>query len=202
MFKRKPRSYSQMASDMVYPRGGWLRAAQYALHRLRRLPDQPHRIGRGVAAGALMSFTPLFGLHLVGSMALAWAIGGNMLASVIGSFVGNPVTIPIIAVTSLGLGRWMLGVEGSMAPAAIFEAFAAAGRQLAHNALAAFDGRTAEWDRLAHFMETIFLPYLVGGLGPGLLAAVAFHYMTVPLVSAYHARRAARLARKPPPDGA
>lgn len=181
---------------MVYPRGGWLRAVQYTMHRLRRLPDQPHRIGRGVAAGVFISFTPLFGFHLIGAMGLALALRGNVLASVIGSFVGNPVTIPIIAVLSMGLGRWMLGVHGSMTPVAIFDAFSAAGKQLAHNAMSIFDHRVAEWDRLAHFFETIFLPYLVGGLGPGILAAVAFHYMTVPLVEAYHTRRAASRARK------
>ena len=41
MFRRKPRSYSQMASDIVYPRGGWWRAIKYRVHRLRRLPDPP-----------------------------------------------------------------------------------------------------------------------------------------------------------------
>ena len=196
MFKRKPRSYSQRASDIVYPRGGWGRAIQYTLHRVRRLPDQPHRIGRGVAAGVFISFTPLFGIHLLGAMAVGWAIGGNVLAAVIGSLVGNPVTIPFIAVLSLRLGRWMLGVEGSMAPTAIFEAFSQATRQLTHNVLSIFDERVAHWDRLGHFWDTIFLPYLVGGFGPGLLTAIAFHYMTVPLVRRFQARRAEGLARR------
>lgn len=196
MFKRNPRSYSQMASDMVYPRGGWLRAVQYVMHRLKRLPDQPQKIGRGVAAGVFISFTPLFGLHLIGAMGLALAMRGNVLASVIGSFVGNPVTIPFIAVMSLGVGRKMLGVEDSMTPAAIFDSFSAAGKQLAHNCMAILDHRVAEWDRLSHFFDTIFLPYLVGGLVPGLIAAIAFHYLTVPLVEAYHTRRAGARARK------
>ena len=48
MFKRrKPRSYSQLATEMIYPRGGWRRASQYVMHRIRRLPDQPQRIARG-----------------------------------------------------------------------------------------------------------------------------------------------------------
>lgn len=185
-----------MASDIVYPRGGWLRAGQYALHRLRRLPDQPHRIGRGVAAGAFISFTPLFGFHLLGAMGLALAIRGNVLASVIGSFVGNPLTLPFIAVVSTGLGRRMLGVEGRMTPGAIFEAFSSAGRQILHNMMSVFDHRVAEWDRLHDFAQQIFLPYLVGGLIPGLITAAVFHYTTVPLVKAYHQRRVERLARR------
>ena len=185
-----------MASEMVYPRGGWSRAMRYIVHRLRRLPDPPHRVGRGVAAGVFISFTPLFGLHLVGSIGLAWAIRGNLLAAVIGSLIGNPVTIPLIALMSVAMGRWLLGIEGSIAPAAIFEAFASASRQLSHNLMAAFDGRAAEWDRLGNFFDTVFLPYLVGGLGPGLVTAIAFHHVTVPLVKAYQRRRTARLARR------
>lgn len=196
MFKRKPRSYSQLASDMVYPRGGWSRAVQYLVHRVRRLPDQPHRVARGFAAGTFVSFTPMFGLHLLGGMALAWAVRGNVLAGVLGTMVGNPLTIPFIAVMSVGLGRRMLGIEGSMAPRAILDEFSAAGTQLAQNVMTLFDGRAAEWDRLAHFAQTILLPYFVGGLIPGLIAALIGHALTVPLVRAYHNRRAARMARR------
>lgn len=196
MFRRKPRSPTQRMGDMVYPRGGWLRAAQYTWHRLRRLPDAPHRIGRGIAAGVFVSFTPLFGLHLFGSMALAWAIGGNVLAGVIGSFVGNPVTIPFIALMSLALGRWILDIEGRLTPIAIFDAFAVAGRQLTGNLLSPWSGDPMEWDQLYAFGRDIFLPYLIGGIVPGLTAAIVCHYLTVPLVEAYHRRRDARLRRR------
>ncbi|KGJ14198.1 hypothetical protein IX57_16115 [Paracoccus sanguinis] len=202
MFRRKPRSYSQMASDIVYPRGGWWRAIKYRVHRLRRLPDPPQRVARGVAAGVFISFTPLFGLHVVGAMALALAIRGNVLASVIGSFVGNPLTIPVIAVVAITLGRWMLGQGGSIDPMLILEAFSGATRQFLRNLLAVLDGRPAEWDRLVDFAQAVFLPYMVGGLIPGLIAALLFHRLTVPLVEVYHQRRLARRARKARAEGA
>lgn len=195
MFRRKPRSYARIASDMVYPPGGWWRAMLYTLHRLRRLPDRPHRIARGVAAGVFVSFTPLFGFHLFVSMALAWAMGGNVLASVIGSLFGNPLTLPFIAAVSMGLGRWMLGIEGHLGPVAILDSFTAAGRQLLQNMMALLHGRESEWDRLEAFSHEILVPYLAGGLLPGLITALAFYYGTVPLVEAYHARRVERLAR-------
>lgn len=196
MFKRKPRSYSQMASDIIYPRGGWSRAAQYVVHRIRRLPDQPGRIGRGIAAGVFISFTPFFGAHLIGGIALAWMLRGNLLASVLGTLIGNPVTIPIIAVMSVSLGRWMLGIHGGMSPGVIMAAFSAASGQLWHNFMSIFDGRVAEWDRLEAFFNGIFLPYLVGGLIPGIAAALISYYMTVPLVRAYHNRRAQKASRQ------
>jgi len=196
VFKRKPRSYSQMASDIIYPRGGWSRAAQYVVHRIRRLPDQPGRIGRGIAAGVFISFTPFFGAHLIGGIALAWMLRGNLLASVLGTLIGNPVTIPIIAVMSVSLGRWMLGIHGGMSPGVIMAAFSAASGQLWHNFMSIFDGRVAEWDRLEAFFNGIFLPYLVGGLIPGIAAALISYYMTVPLVRAYHNRRAQKASRQ------
>lgn len=196
MFKRKPRSYSQMASDMVYPRGGWLRAGQYMVYRMRRLPDNPQRIGRGVAAGVFISFTPLFGIHLLGGMALAWLTGGNILASVFGGFLGNPVTIPFIAIMSVSLGRWMLGIDGSASAGGILAAFSSATNELISNLMAVFDGRTVHWEDLANFFEVIFLPYLVGGFLPGVAAAILAHYLTVPVVTAYHKRRIQQMRKR------
>lgn len=196
MFKRKPRSYSRMLGEFVYPRGGWSRAAQYLAHRMGRLPDQPHRIARGFAAGTFINFTPLFGFHLLGALALAWVLRGNLLAAVLGTFIGNPVTIPFMAMLSMALGRWMLGVKGSMAPAAILNAFTAAGSQLTHNFMAIFDGRVAQWDQLQTFFQAIFLPYLVGSIIPGLVSALIAHHLTVRVVQGYQRHRAARLARR------
>lgn len=195
MFRRKPRSYAQIASNMVYPRGGWWRAALYTLHRLRRLPDGPHRIGRGVAAGVFVSFTPLFGIHLFASMGLAWLVGGNVLASVIGSLIGNPLTFPLIAALSLGIGRRLMGIEGHLGPVAILDSFSAAGRELLQNGMALLHGRDSQWGQLGAFLREIMVPYLIGGALPGLALAMLFYFITVPLVQAHHARRTQRLAR-------
>ena len=119
MFKRrKPRSYSQLATEMIYPRGGWRRASQYVMHRIRRLPDQPQRIARGFAAGLFVSFTPFFGFHFMMAALVAWIIRGNIVAALLGTFVGNPLTFPFIAVLSVTLGRRMLDVEGTLQPPA------------------------------------------------------------------------------------
>ena len=39
----------------------------------------------------------------------------------------------------------------------------------------------------------VFLPYLVGGIGPGLVCAVVFYFVLNPLIRAYQERRRARL---------
>ncbi|WP_417629387.1 DUF2062 domain-containing protein [Paracoccus pacificus] len=197
MFKRRnPKTYVQMATEMVYPRGGWRRAGTYVVHRLRRLPDQPQKIGRGTAAGMFVSFTPFFGFHFLSAAAVAWIIRGNILAALLGTFLGNPLTTPFIALTSVTLGRWMLGVEGALSPGGIFRAFARASEDLTHNITSIFTSQEAHWDGLYLFFHDIFLPYLVGGLIPGLIASVIVYYVTVPVIRAYHRRRAKLMAAR------
>lgn len=188
-----------MASDMIYPRGGWRRAGTYVLHRVRRLPDQPHRIGRGVAAGVFVSFTPLFGFHFLSAAACAWLIGGNILAALLATFVGNPITFPLIAMMAVSLGRELLGLNGSLGPQQIFAEFSAASGELWHNIRAPFSPEDAHWGHLAEFFQQIYWPYVVGGVLIGLVVSIAAHYLTVPVIRAYHRRRekkmAARIAR-------
>ncbi|KGJ04152.1 hypothetical protein SAMN04487972_11424 [Paracoccus halophilus] len=195
MFKRrKPRSYSQLATQLIYPRGGWRRASQYVMHRIRRLPDQPQRIARGFAAGIFVSFTPLFGFHFMVAALVAWLIRGNIFASLLATFVGNPLTFPFIAVVSLSLGRWMLGVEGKLQPNLIFEEFSRAARELWNNLLAPLTDAPVGWNDFGSFWDGYFLPYAVGGIIPGLVAAAIGHYLTLPLIRAYHKRRARKMA--------
>lgn len=197
MFKRrKPRSYSQLATEMIYPRGGWRRASQYVMHRIRRLPDQPQRIARGFAAGIIVSFTPLFGFHFMSGVLVALLIRGNIVAALLGTFVGNPLTFPFIAVLSVGLGRWILGVEGRFQPHLILEEFTKASGEVWNNLLAPFSDRVAHWQNLDHFWDNYFLPYFVGGFFPGLLASVVGYYLTLPLIRAYHKRRARKMAER------
>ena len=82
VFKRRdPRGWWQAAREYVYPRGGFRRAIKYVLHRMRRLPDPPHRIARGVFIGTFVNFPPLYGLQLLTAAALSWLTRGNILAA-------------------------------------------------------------------------------------------------------------------------
>ena len=110
VFKRRtPRTYYQAVTESVYPKGGWRRAAWYVLHRLRRLPDPAHKISRGIACGIFVCFTPFFSLHFVLAAGLAWMVNGNLMAALLSTFFGNPLTFPFIAAVSMELGSWMLG---------------------------------------------------------------------------------------------
>ncbi|MGB7244927.1 MAG: DUF2062 domain-containing protein [Sulfitobacter sp.] len=110
VFKRRdPKSYLRTLVDLLWPRGGWTRAFHYFKHRVRRLPDSPERIARGVWAGVFTTFTPLYGVHFFVAALLAVVMRGNVLAALMATFFGNPLTYLPIAAASLTTGHWLLG---------------------------------------------------------------------------------------------
>jgi uncharacterized protein (DUF2062 family) len=102
-------SFLVRARDLVWPRIGWMRSALYFRHRVSRIPGSAYSIAAGLASGASMSFTPFIGLHFVLSALLAWLVRGNILASALGTVVGNPWTFPLIWWSIYHIGAWVLG---------------------------------------------------------------------------------------------
>lgn len=197
MFKRNPRSYLRAVLEFFFPRGGWYRAMRYIIHRLRRLPDPAHRISRGIASGVFVSFTPLFGLHFMASMLIALLIRGNMLAAILSTFVGNPITFPIIAGMSMRIGNRILGRPvGEMGLGNTVEAFASATADIWKNFLTLFTQQDADWSGLALFFDRVFLPYLVGGFLPGLGAAFLAYGLSRPVITAYQKRRVKMIRKR------
>lgn len=194
--RRTKRNFWQVLLAIFYPKGGWRRAASYVGHRLSRLPDTPERIAMGIAAGVFASFTPLFGLHFILAAVVARVFGGNILASLLSTFFGNPITFPIIAMGSVELGNWILGQGGIMHFPQIMASFGMATAELWANFVAIFTGGEQNWHRLTLFFWRVFLPYLLGGFGPGLLFGVAFYYGSLPLVRAYQSRRREAMRRR------
>ena len=191
VFKRRnSRTILEATRAFIYPKGGFIRAIRYVIHRMRRLPDAPHRIARGVFAGTLVSFTPFFGFHFMSAALVAWAIRGNVLAAILATFVGNPVTFPLIAVTSIELGRRVLFYRGPRDFLSCLAGLGYAWGELWLNMTAIYTGETVQWDSLETFFKTIYLPYLVGGIGPGLIAGTALYYATLPALNAYQRLRA------------
>lgn len=194
VFKRRTRKSGLRAiGEFFYPRGGWRRSTAYVMHRLRRLPDTPHRICVGIAAGSFVSFLPLWGLHFLLAALVAWLFRGNILAALLGTFFGNPVTFPIIAVASLELGNWLIGGVGSMKFPEIMAAMGYATSEMTSNLFAWFTGDTVTWHRTRIFLWRVFFPFMLGGTILGVPSSVAMYYLCLPLVQAYQRGRIKRL---------
>jgi uncharacterized protein (DUF2062 family) len=135
--------------EALWPRGGWARAFQYVQHRLRRLPGTPEQIARGIFAGAVTVFTPFFGLHFFVAALLAKIMRGSILASLLATFIGNPLTYVPIAIISLQTGHFLLGTSPrSEVDESIFAKFGGAFGDLWHNFIAIFTPERAEWHEL------------------------------------------------------
>jgi uncharacterized protein (DUF2062 family) len=114
MFKRRiPLPFHHRFKEVLWPRAGFRRSVKYVAHRLSRLPGTPYRIAAGFACGAAVSFTPFVGFHILLAMLFALVIRGNLIASGIGTVVGNPWTFPFIWAWLYASGRWLLGQEGA-----------------------------------------------------------------------------------------
>lgn len=72
------------------------RLISYYKLRLARLPASSYAISSGFACGSMVSFTPLLGLHFILAVVFAFLIRGNIIAALLGTVVGNPLTFPFI----------------------------------------------------------------------------------------------------------
>jgi len=197
VFKRRDkRAWWKIVTEFLYPKGGWARAFHYVRHRLHRLPDPPHKIARGIWAGVFTTFTPFYGLHFIVAALISRVMQGNLIAALLATFFGNPLTYIPIGVASLKTGHWLLGTKFEVAEQKLGGKFAEAGGDLWHNFLAIFTPRTADWHGLAIFYDEVFFPYLVGGILPGVITASICYYISVPLIRAYQNRRKGRITKK------
>ncbi|HCP81929.1 MAG TPA: DUF2062 domain-containing protein [Octadecabacter sp.] len=212
--RRDRRPLWRAVYEVFWPRGGWGRAAQYVKHRVRRLPDTPEKIARGIWAGVFTTFSPFYGLHFLFAVLIAMIMRGNILASLMATFFGNPLTYIPIAYASLTTGHWLLGTrldrsllaDPSRETCGIGCQFNNAGSDLWHNFKAMFTDDKADWHGLSEFGSEVFHPYLVGGIIPGIIAATISYSLCVPLIRAYqNSRRKALRAKlsqlKNPADG-
>ncbi|WP_040672214.1 DUF2062 domain-containing protein [Nitratireductor indicus] len=176
--RRKPADLWERARTMVWPRRSFWRSAKYFTKRALRLTATPHAIAAGIAAGAFASFTPFLGFHFVIAAALAWCIGGNLVASAIGTAVGNPLTFPFIWGATLETGKLIL--TGAHAPPA---ATVHLGRLLRH----------LEFSQL---WDPFIKPMTVGCVPLGLFFGLVFYFLTRWATLAFREQRRKRLAER------
>ncbi|MEO1329467.1 MAG: DUF2062 domain-containing protein [Pseudomonadota bacterium] len=152
------------------PKKGWRRGFRYIGKRVQRLPDTPHRIAIGFSCGVLASFSPFFTLHILVALAYALLVRGNLIAAAFGTIFGNPLSFPLIAALSLKTGNWILARNDGV-------------EDLDHLTWAFVT------EKPFAFLESIFTPYLIGGLVPGIVSAAVCYALLRPVVARFQDRR-------------
>jgi hypothetical protein len=172
MFRRRDRlTLSQRIRDFVWPRAGWWRSSKYVVYRVRRLPGSPARIALGFACGAFVSFTPLFGLHYLLAMAVAWLLRGSVVASFLGANLGW--FYPLVLVWAYELGTRIMGASGTF--------------KLPPNADPDYV--------LRHPWSAAFLPTMIGSIPVGLAIAATSFAVAYWVIIGYRGFRQRRVAQ-------
>ncbi len=178
MFKRRnPLSMLQRWRQYLWPREGWYRATIYMWWRAIRLEGSAHSIALGLAVGGFVSANPFLGTHILWAGVITYFIGGNFLAAVLGTWVGNPLSFPFIWLATYKSGSFILGLPGQAEsfPELSFSLFL-----------------EAPFAKLA----PVVIPMAAGWVPIGLLLGVSVYYPGRWAIETYQKRRMLRLQKK------
>jgi uncharacterized protein (DUF2062 family) len=200
MFARRiRRSALGRLRQAMWPSMGFRRAARYVGHRVARLPDSPGAIAGGVAWGVAASFTPFIGLQFLFAALFAWATRCNVIASAIGTAVGNPWTFPFIWAAIYRTGAFILGDDPEAEPplGSLARLFALLWRLAGEGVrrmvgLGGEPGHSGAWREASALAEAVLLPMAVGCAPYVLLSWLLVYWAGRRALTAY---RAARLDR-------
>ncbi|MBL6595776.1 MAG: DUF2062 domain-containing protein [Candidatus Puniceispirillum sp.] len=178
----------------IWPERGFRRLFSYLFQRIIRLPGSPASIASGFAAGVAASFTPFLGLHFILAAALAMLLRGNVLASAIGTFFGNPWTFILIWLADYEVG---LGIIHSLNYGADLHVLSIEELgDIMGNALKfmSFSGAIS-WAEMSRDLEQVFMPLLIGGTVLGAVAGLVSFLITLWVVKGWRLHRARRLEK-------
>jgi uncharacterized protein (DUF2062 family) len=164
--RRKPLSVLKQMRAVIWPERGFRRLFSYLFQRIIRLPGTPASIAIGFASGVAASFTPFLGLHFILAGALAMLFRGNVLASAIGTFFGNPWTFILIWLADYEVGLWVIHAFGHGADLQVLsidELGAIMGNIMR---FLSFTGHIS-WADLSRDIEQVFMPMLIHAFGHG-----------------------------------
>ena len=196
IFKRRDKRYTFVRfKELVIPKKGWRRALDYIIFRVKRLPDTPHKIAIGLATGVFCSFTPFFGLHIFLAALIAYLCKGNIVAALLGTFFGNPITWPFIASFSVKLGQIILGYPTTNFET-FLEHFGVAAKAVVTGIKALFGYGKSDWNLVYNFINELFLPYFVGGLILGFVTASLSYFIFRPVIYAYKVAKAKKRSKR------
>jgi uncharacterized protein (DUF2062 family) len=184
--RRKPAGFLERVRVALWPRRSFARSTRYVLLRLKRLRSSPHRIALGAAAGVFAIWTPFLGFQLMMAGGISWVLRGSILASLLSSFAGNPLTYPLIWFASFNLGEALLGQQTSLR---IIDLQSKAGTL--RDSIVAGSG-----DRVGSALESLwplFKPMVIGSLPLGAFAALATYMGVRKMIAASNARRRQKL---------
>ena len=118
----------------------------------------PEEIAKGVALGIFIGMTPTFGFQMAIALFFAYLLKENRLAAILGVWVTNPLTAPVIYAIEYEMGRILLGMDRAALPVEL------------------------TWRAYAELGWNIMYPLWVGGIISGLILGTLSYFITLRLV--------------------
>lgn len=151
---------------------GFIRQLKLLVVRFVRLRGLPEEIAKGVALGIFIGMTPTFGFQMAIALFFAYLFRENRLAALLGVWVTNPVTAPVIYAIEYEIGRILLHMDRVRLPSEFsWEAYSKLG-----------------WD--------IMFPLWVGGLIAGVILGALSYFLTLRMVPVVNNWRIPRWPRR------
>jgi len=141
----------------------------------------------GCAAGIFVSCTPFLGFHFLLAGLIAWSIRGSIIASALGTFFGNPLTFPLIWISTFKVGNWILGKSSEIGQIDLAERL---------NELRVYfliDVGFA-FEMLFYTLWPVIKPMILGAIPFGVIASTIGYYVIRKVVEAYKVRRQRKFA--------
>ena len=183
MFQRRHKLHlSAKIGQWIWPRMGWRRTIIYFWHRLQRIPGTPSSIAAGFAIGVGVAMTPFYGMHIVTAGLIAWALRGNIVASVLGAQMANPWTAPPLWFAAYYAGALIMGFSTAVRPPNFVSMFKGLTESVLNADMAMFTDKV--WP--------VFLPMIVGSIPMGIVTGTIAYFVLLPVLKAVHLRRIAR----------
>lgn len=130
----------------------WLRQTLLVLLHVH---DSPHRIALAFGIGVFIAFFPVFGIHTLLALGIAFAFRLSRAAMLLGAYLNNPWTIVPLYTAGTVVGSWLLGLP--------LEGLPLSGLRLRHDGL---------WHALLETVYPYLWPYFVGNLLLGAVGGV------------------------------
>lgn len=183
LFRRKKPLYLK---DRLYsffiPLHKPMRSMRFYKNKILRIRSTPHKIALGLALGAGVSFTPILGFHTLASFAIAWIFRANIIACLLGTLIGNPLTFPFIFVATYKLGNWILGMHPNP-----------------HYTLSMLRDLTLTdffKSEMSHFLKHVFLPMCVGSVPFSIVTGLFMYFLSKYAIHIYSVQKEHRKMRK------
>lgn len=132
------------------------------------MKGKPKDVALAFSIGVFIAFFPIFGIHTIMAIGGAWALGLSPAVALAGTLVNNPWTIAFIYGSGLYVG------------------LAVTGRDLG--------GIDISWgnltmDTMVMLVKTLFIPFSIGCILLGVVAALISYVVTLKTVVSYRNRR-------------